>query len=138
MEKRLGYLIEQLHAAAQDFETSLEIDKEGLDPVVIDAVKNGQAQKFEFTIELFWKTVRAFLLDLHGFDFASPKSVVKKYFELGYCSYEDCEKLLRAFDIRNSLTHVYKKEAFETLHREIISYQAFFGAVSEGMGRESS
>jgi nucleotidyltransferase substrate binding protein (TIGR01987 family) len=138
MEKRLGYLIEQLHAAAQDFETSLEIDKEGLDPVVIDAVKNGQAQKFEFTIELFWKTVRAFLLDLHGFDFASPKSVVKKYFELGYCSYEDCEKLLRALDIRNSLTHIYEKEAFETLHREIITYRVFFGPVSDGMGGESS
>ncbi len=138
MEKRLGYLIDRFHAAEHDFETSLAIDIGRLDPVVTDAVKNGQAQKFEFTIELFWKTARAFLLDLHGFDLASPKSVVKKYFELGYCSYDGCEKLLRALDIRNSLSHVYMKETFETLHREIAGYGAFFGAVSEGMGGESS
>ena len=126
MEKRLGYLIGQFHAAAQDFESSLAIDTGKLDPAVADAVRNGQAQKFEFTIELFWKTVRAFLLDLHGFDLASPKSVVKKYFELGYCSYEDCERLLLALDIRNSLSHVYKKDSFEALHREITGYRIFF------------
>jgi nucleotidyltransferase substrate binding protein (TIGR01987 family) len=133
MEERLTYVLEQLASAVSDFEHSLTIDQKSLDLTVADAVRNGQAQKFEFTVELFWKTVKRFLLELHGFDLPSPKSVVKKYFELGYVGYDDCERLLRAMDIRNSLSHVYKKENFDILYEEITGYRGFFNSALSKM-----
>jgi nucleotidyltransferase substrate binding protein (TIGR01987 family) len=133
MEERLEYLVGQFDSANIDFERALSIDLGALDPTLADAVRSGQAQKFEFTIELFWKTAKVFLLDQHGFDLSSPKSVVKKYFELGYIDYADCDRLLRALDIRNSLSHVYKKESFLALHEEIRGYAGFFKRVATGM-----
>jgi len=133
MEGRLRLNLEQLSLAAGDFDRSLGIELSALDPIIADAVRNGQAQKFEFTIELFWKTTKVFLLERHGFDIVSPKAAIKKYFELGFIGYEDCERLLGALDIRNSLSHVYKKEAFLALHAEILGYTGFFEKVARGM-----
>lgn len=133
MEERMTYVLEQLALASSDFESALEIDEAPLDATIIDTIHNGQAQKFEFTIELFWKAVKVFLLEQHGFDIASPKGVVKKYFELGYVDYDDCDRLIRALDIRNSLSHVYKKENFLVLYDEIREYKGFFGKAIAGM-----
>ena len=133
MEKRLVSAIRQLDAAISDFERSLSIDLETLDETVADAVRSGQAQKFEFTIDLFWKTAKVFLLERHGFDEGSPKSVVKKYFELGYIGYADCDRLLRALDTRNSLSHVYSKDGFLALYEEIAGYGGFFPGAAAGM-----
>jgi nucleotidyltransferase substrate binding protein (TIGR01987 family) len=133
MEERLTYVFEQLALASSDFESALEIDEAPLDATIVDTIHNGQAQKFEFTVELFWKAVKVFLLEQHGFDIASPKSVVKKYFELGYVDYDDCERLIRALDIRNSLSHIYKKENFLVLYEEIRGYKGFFGKAIAGM-----
>jgi len=44
-------------------------------------LKNGQVQKFEFTTELLWKMLKAFLLEWHGIDAASPKEVIRRYFD---------------------------------------------------------
>jgi hypothetical protein len=65
---------------------------------------------------------------MHGFDLLSPKSVVKKYLELGNIGYDDCERLLKAMDIRISLNHVYKKENFDVLYEEIVGYRGFFSS----------
>lgn len=126
MEERLAYVLEQLVLASSNFKNALAIHEESLDATIIDTVHTGQAQKFEFTVELFWKTIKVFLLEQHGFDIASPKGVMKKYFELGYVDYDDCDRLIRALDIRNSLSHVYKKESFLVLNEEIRGYKGFF------------
>ena len=133
MEERLGYLREQLAAAIADFERSLSIRVAELEPAVADAVMSGQAQMLEFTIELFWKTAKLFILELHGFDIPSPKPVLKKYFELGYVDYRGVERLLRALEIRNSLSHVYRKDQFLELHAEILRCAGLFGECAEGM-----
>ncbi|HUX43089.1 MAG TPA: nucleotidyltransferase substrate binding protein [Rectinemataceae bacterium] len=133
MEERLRLILAELESAIADFEGALSIEDRGLDPIVVDAVHNGQAQKFEFTTELFWKAVKVFLYSEHGFDLSSPKNVVKKYFELGYVDYEKCDRLLRALDIRNSLSHVYNKSHFVALYEEIRGFGGFFGKVAEGM-----
>jgi hypothetical protein len=49
-------------------------------------------QKFEVAVEICWKTIKAFLFQIHGFDLASPKLVIKKLFELGYLNYDELNK----------------------------------------------
>ncbi|GAB4222288.1 MAG: hypothetical protein Kow009_14010 [Spirochaetales bacterium] len=133
MEGRLGYLSQQLTQAVKDFTGSLEIDLSCLDARTADAVKNGHIQKFEFCIELLWKTIKAFLYEIHGFDLASPKSVIKKYFELGYLDYPTLEQLLEAVDLRNSFSHVYKKEMFEEVYPKVKEMAPLFGRVASNL-----
>lgn len=133
MEGRLAHLREQLQQAVNDFLSSLQIDLSNLDARTVDAVKNGQIQKFEFCIELMWKTLKAFLWEIHGFDLASPKSVIKKYFELGYLDYGTLERLLEAVDLRNSLSHVYKKEMFEEVYPKVKEMAPLFGRVASNL-----
>ena len=133
MEERLAYLRAQLASAIADFDGSLRVQPEDFPPNVADLIRNGQVQKFEFTIELFWKTAKAFILEVHGFDLASPKPVIKKYFELGYVDYTACDRLIRALEIRNSLSHVYKQVTFLELYTEIARLEGFLAAAAAGM-----
>lgn len=126
MEGRVAHLSQRLKNALEDFRQSLAIDLSSLDARTVDAVKNGHIQKFEFCVAFFWKTVKAFLNEIHGYDLASPKGVIKKYFELGYVDYETLEALLEGIDIRNSLNHLYKKELFEDAYRRVIRYPVVF------------
>ena len=136
MEKRLNAAIDQLGLAIADFERALSIDLAALDETVADSVRSGQAQKFEFTVELFWKTAKVLLLERYGFDQGSPKGVVKKYFELGHIGYPECDRLLRSLDIRNSLSHVYSKDGFLALYDEIVGYRGFFPSAAAGMSTQ--
>lgn len=131
MEGRLEYLSQQFRNAVSDFLSSLEIDLSSLDPRTSDAVMNGHIQKFEFCIELLWKTIRAFILEIHGYDVSSPKGVLKKYFELGHVDYATLEALLQGVDLRNTLSHVYKKEFFKEAHKQIVTYGPLFRSILE-------
>jgi len=125
----VDFLNDQFEKALQDFEQSLSIDINQYDEQVKDTIKNGQVQKFEFTVELFWKLEKRKLTENHGIDLASPKQVIKKQFEFGRFSYEQSEELLKAIDARNTLSHVYKKEQFEKLYEFIITTAKTFREV---------
>lgn len=129
MEKRLDIVTEQFSAALQDFKKALEIDLAQFDPTVGDVIKNGQVQKFEFTVELLWKMLKVFLYEQHGTDAASPKQTIRSYFELGLCEYQDAERMLEAVDMRNRLSHIYRKEILEEIHEHINKYEDLFDRV---------
>ncbi len=78
MEQAGGYeyRLDALNRALNDFEKSLRLDLDRFDDVAKDTVKNGQIQKLEICVELFWKTLQKFLLDIHGVDTASPKKTI--------------------------------------------------------------
>lgn len=78
-----------------------------LDPRLIDGIRNGQAQKFEYTIELCWKAIKEYLKQHEGIDEASPKKVVKAFYLSGCLTEDDYLVLTQAIDDRNKLSHVY-------------------------------
>lgn len=129
MEDRLDILKLACSQAIQDFDSSLDLDLSGLSPEMADLAQNGQIQKFEFTVEILWKTIKEFLNRIHGFDLASPKLVIKKHFELGYINTEELELLLQALDIRNSLSHIYNKALFMQSYDRVVSYRGFFSPI---------
>jgi len=131
MENKIDTFIKQLSAAVEDFRSSLEIDLSTYSEKEADLLKNGQIQKFEFSIEILWKTLRVFLYEIHGIDIQSPKGVIKKFFELGYINYQTSDDLLRSIEIRNTLSHVYKKEVFQSMYREILPFPEVFIKVLE-------
>lgn len=80
-------------------------------PLVIDA----SIQRFEFSVELAWKSLREVLLRDHGVDAASPKSVLRHAYQLSIVSNESL--WLAMLQDRNLTSHTYR----ETLAREIFA-----------------
>ena len=116
MEEILVHKIEELKSAIKNFEESFEIDTSSFSEIVRDTIDSGRIQKFEFSTELLWKTIKRFLFERDGVESVSPKASVKSFLENGYCGYETYESLLRMIDDRNSLSHIYKsKMAAETV-----------------------
>ena len=73
--------------------------------------RNGLIQRFEFTLDLAWKTLKDFLEE-RGFAFKpSPKDTVRLAQQSGYITY--AQDLIDGLDIRNALSHDYSGEKFE-------------------------
>jgi nucleotidyltransferase substrate binding protein (TIGR01987 family) len=86
-----------------------------LDPRLIDGLRNGQAQKFEFTLELAWKAIKNFLKQQEGIDEASPKKAVKAFYLAGYLTEGAYLEMMQAIDDRNKLSHIYEQREFESI-----------------------
>lgn len=119
MESRLKYKIQHYKAAVLDFERSLSIDIKILPELIADSVKSGRVQKFEFCVELMWKTLKVYLWEINGIDSKSPKLVIKDIYSLEMFSPEEYEQVMEMLDDRNKLSHIYNKEQFEKIYQRI-------------------
>ncbi len=70
--------------------------------------KDGVIQRFEFTVELAWKTIQDILMSKGYIDIKGPKPVKKKRFT-------DGQEWINMLEDRNKSTHLYD----ETLALEI-------------------
>jgi hypothetical protein len=81
METKLTRKMNDLEAALSNFRDALTLDPTLFPELVADNINAGQIQKFEFTVELLWKTVQIFLYEVGGIDVVTPKSVAKEFVE---------------------------------------------------------
>jgi nucleotidyltransferase substrate binding protein (TIGR01987 family) len=130
METKFTRKLSDLEAALSNFRDALTLDPTLFTELVADTVKSGQIQKFEFTIELLWKTVQVFLLELDGVDVVTPKSVAKEFVEAGYCDYENYELFIQAINDRNLLSHIYRQEMAETIWQRLPEYVMLIERIS--------
>lgn len=117
--------------AVHGFVELLQVDLSLFDAKIVDGLKNGQAQKFEYTTELTWKIVRRFLLHHDGVEANSPKSAIKEFYLAGHVSEPDYETLIAMLDDRNHLSHVYRADEFQAIIDRLPHYAALMGKVSE-------
>lgn len=101
----LGQAIQRLHEVIE----RSKVDKN-------DYVLDASVKRFEFVIELFWKTLTK-ILKHEKIESNSPKDVLSKAFQF---SLIDDEKMwLGMLDDRNNTSHVYKyddaKQVFENI-----------------------
>ncbi len=73
-------------------------------PIVMDAT----IQRFEFTYELLWKTLKTYLEDIHGVRTVSPRQVFKEAYALSLIEAE--EIFLEMIKSRNLLSHTYNEK----------------------------
>ena len=71
--------------------------------------QEGIIQRFEYTFELAWKTLKDKLF-YEGYDEKTPRGVIRKAFEVGFISEDDTEIWLDSLDKRNMLSHTYNEE----------------------------
>ena len=115
-----------------NFDGALMLLREGIDvigqPGAHPMLREGLIQRFEFTFELAWKTLKDFLefrkvtLDRRG-----PADVLKMAFATGYIA--QGQTWLDALDARNEMSHVYRRQAFERVVGDI--RDRFWPAIEE-------
>lgn len=129
METKFTRKLNDLEAALTNFTDALSLEPALFPELVADNIKSGQIQKFEFTVELLWKTIQAFLYEVEGVDVVTPKSVAKEFVEAGYCGYDEYELLIRAINDRNHLSHIYRQEMAESIWLRLPEYVRVVGQI---------
>ena len=122
MDVRLGALNEANSSLIYLVSVDMDSLSRQLDPRLIDGIKNGVAQKFEYTFELCWKCIKDFLKKQEGIDEAAPKKIIKAFYLSGYVIEDDYLTLLKAVDDRNLLSHIYDEAVFSEILTRIPEY----------------
>lgn len=93
--------------------------------------REGMIQRFEYCLELAWKTMKD-ILDEEGVEIAlaTPRTVVRAAFVAGLI--ENGPEWMAALDARNKMSHVYSFDAFEQVAGEVRDrYFALFDALHD-------
>lgn len=98
--------VERLNEAVQDYEKT-----------PIESIKDGVIQRFEFTTELAWKTLREYLIDQGYVELNSPKSVLNQSFVIGLFS--DERVWLNIINDRNMTSHIYDEKTADEIFQRI-------------------
>ena len=101
--------IKNLEKAFGRLEHAVKIAKDDLD-------KDGVIQRFEFTVELLWKTLKI-VLEYDKVECHSPRDCIKKAFR--YALIDDDEILLDMLDDRNRSSHLYDEKTSEEIFKRI-------------------
>ncbi len=92
----------------ENFSKAIALLGEALEARPIDEYsrleQEGIVQRFEYTFELAWKTLKDKLL-YEGYDEKTPRSVIRRAFEAGYLTEDETETWLDSLDKRNLLSH---------------------------------
>ena len=81
--------------------------KEAVERARDDLDRDGVIQRFEFSVELFWKTLKK-VLEYNKVECYSPRDCVKKAFRYGMI--DDDEIVLDMLEDRNRSSHIYDEE----------------------------
>lgn len=123
--------------ALETFSYLTEVDMAALarqlDPRLVDGLENGKVQKFEYTLELCWKAIKAALKEQEGIDEASPKKVIKAWYLTGHLSEDDYLALICAIDDRNKLSHIYDVHEFNAILARLPDYAKLMQRVKKGL-----
>ena len=90
--------------------------EESESPIVRDAC----LQRFEFSYELLWKTLKIFLEEIHGVRAVSPRQVFKEAFALSII--DDELTFVEMIESRNTLSHTYNEEQATKIYVKCAAY----------------
>ena len=109
MNDELKYSLEKLSLAMNRLDEGVKEAKDNLD-------RDGVIQRFEFTFELLWKTLRLFLHN-EGIITKSPKESLMEGFKFGLI--QDEESFLDMLEDRNQTSHIYSEEVSKEIFERI-------------------
>lgn len=97
-------------------------------PLAID----GTIQRFEFALELFWKTLKRLLAE-EGIEVTTPRETLRKAFQVGWLS--DEAAWLQMLQDRNTTSHIYDEETARRIYGHIRANYPEMKQVFEGVER---
>ena len=122
VESKFELLYADLGKAIESFKNALNIKMLFDNDVVNDLFVNGQIQKFEYNIELLWKTLKLYFVEGRGITMLYPKEIIKQFFQEELITEEVYILLIDALNSRNLLSHVYNEEIYKEIEPKLKDY----------------
>lgn len=104
-------------AAISQFEKALKRLREVLSVPKTDITRDSAIQRFEFTLDISWKALKAFLEESKGVISSSPKDCFREAYRQNIIDYD--EAWIRLVDMRNSTAHTYNEDFAEEVYRQL-------------------
>ena len=98
--------------------------------IVVDAT----IQRFEFTFELSWKTIKSLAMEIGAGDCNSARSCLKLAYRLGWIS--DEKTWLSLLEMRNLTSHTYNEATAKEVYEYIKENHEVFGNLIESLEAE--
>lgn len=111
----LGEKIEQLEEALLSW-------KKAHDEPLSDISRDATIHRFEFSFELFWKTVKIYLKEIEGVECASPKSCFREARNILDLDEEKIEICISMAEDRNLSVHTYSEKMAMDLYEKFPRY----------------
>jgi nucleotidyltransferase substrate binding protein (TIGR01987 family) len=103
-----------------NLERALKRLEEALEENAVNSLYiDGTIQRFEFTIELYWKTLKRLLKD-EGIETKTPKEALKQAYAIGWIENE--QAWLQMLKDRNETSHIYDEGKAKDIYDNIIGY----------------
>ena len=103
-----------------------------LDQPKTEYIRDSAIQRFEFTFELVWKTLKA-SLEERGVQVYSPRDSLRAAFQAGLI--DENPMWLKTVELRNLTRHTYNEliadEIFEALPSVLVLYKALLGRLKD-------
>lgn len=119
----------------ENFENATERLKAALeyDPLELDIVMDAVIQRFEFTFETAWKSVKLAAKAV-GYDCKSPKGCLKLAYRMGWIKGE--ERWLELLEARNLTSHTYDQETAMGVYETVKENFQVFGSLLRELREE--
>ncbi|MEK7376158.1 MAG: HI0074 family nucleotidyltransferase substrate-binding subunit [Candidatus Margulisiibacteriota bacterium] len=104
----------KLEAVIKQFESALGRLDEVISMEKTEIVRDSAIQRFEFTMDLSWKAVKAYLEEEKGIICASPKECFREAYKQGLIDYD--EDWIKLVDERNKTAHMYDEKTAEEVY----------------------
>ena len=115
-------LLENFQKAIKRFSEVLEQEKN-------EFIRNSAIKRFEFTFDVGWKTLKAFLEEYHNAQCTSPKTCFREAFHQRLIDYD--EAWLKLADWRNEVVHIYKEKLADNLYKKLPTALKYFQILIE-------
>ena len=120
--------LENLDNATERLKAALEYD-----PLELDIVMDAVIQRFEFTFETAWKSVKLAAKAV-GYDCKSPKGCLKLAYRMGWI--KDEERWLELLEARNLTSHTYDQETAMDVYETVKENFQVFGSLLRELREE--
>ncbi|WP_457747476.1 HI0074 family nucleotidyltransferase substrate-binding subunit [Sulfurimonas sp.] len=114
--------LKDFESALHRLEEAVEKTKENMGKEEYSFFRDSTIQRFEFTLEIAWKSIKQFLLEHDGLECRSPKACMREFFSTGYLNEEQVSLLLQMIDDRNLATHTYHESLADDIFSHISGY----------------
>jgi nucleotidyltransferase substrate binding protein (TIGR01987 family) len=85
-----------------------------------ELIRDATIQRFEFTFEVVWKTLKLYL-ERQGYECGGPRSTLKKAFAENLIpTPEEADRWLRMLEDRNLTSHAYDEALARQIYRHIV------------------
>ena len=126
-------LMDKFQTKFNNFKNALATLEEAVsdfDETALLSVRDGVIQRFEFTAELAWKTVREYLIDEGIAEINTPKSVMKAAFAANLV--DDGDGWIGILNDRNATSHIYNEDEADKIFERIRNkHTALFTKLSD-------